>query len=196
MADFLENVARSVPTLFYDAVARICPGTAFLFFVGKQGLAAPASTGFDLMTLVVGGYIVGVLLTVASSIVFDGPLELLSLLSTRLRGLSPNRLWDQIDSLDVYSERHAMLLAKIDAEMTLCQNLFVAFVALIYLQRGHYLIRDTPVLDVGKPLSWTVGVMILASVVHRTLILYRRVNVLSRLVPTLVATTGKNLVTE
>src|SRR5260370_8395084 len=85
--------------------------------------------------------------------------------------------------LGVYSEGHVMVLVKIDAEMTFCQNLFVAFVGLVALQRAGYLIHENVLFNLGKPVAWVVGGTILAAVVHRTLILYRRVRVITQLVP-------------
>ncbi|HMD75830.1 MAG TPA: hypothetical protein VKG86_00510 [Terracidiphilus sp.] len=184
-SDLSEKLLQSIPTLFYDALARVCPGGAFLYFLAKQGPLISSVTTPDLIMFVVGGYITGVLLTAISSMIFDGPLELLSRLSVRLQRLSPNRLWDQIDALDAHNERHAKLLIKIDAEMTSCQNLFVGFVALVTLQSAGYLINESLLFDLRKPIAWVIGTAILVAVVHRTLILYRRVRVLARTAPSL-----------
>jgi len=196
MSEFLENVSRSVPVLFYDLLTRICPGAVFLYFAGLSGKQRSPTSGtmeaLDFIMLVFGGYIVGILLTVISSLMFDAPLELLGRLSTRLGRLSPNQIWDQIDSIDIRSERHAMLLVKVEAEMTFCQNLFVVFLALIALQRAGYLVHENTLFDLGKPVAWVVGSIILAAVVHRTLILFRRVRILTRLLGSLGTGKGES----
>jgi len=185
MADFLENASRIAPVVVYDLVARISPGAVFLYFAGLSGrdFSASGNTAQDLgiLSLIFGGYIVGILLTVISSIIFDGPLQLLSRWSRRYAHLSPNAIWNQIDSLDFRSEKHGILLVKIEAEMTLCQNLFVAFWGLVALQYGGYLAGTNPLLDLGRPLAWFICITLLAAVIHRTGIVVQRVKVIENL---------------
>ena len=196
MSDFLEGVSRSIPTLFYDTLARICPGAAFVFFIGLKDRTSLSSASEQLIVLVVGGYITGVLLTVISAAIFYGQLDLLGRLSTRFKPLCPSQIWDQINAIDAHCERHAMLLVKIEAEMTLCHNLFVGFVILIGLQRAGYLLNRSLLFDLSTPIAWILGGTLFAAVVHRTGILSRRIHVLARLVPADAARENEEMETE
>lgn len=187
MADIIETISQSIPVFFYDVLARLLPGAILLYFVGLPGkplLSAKLEIA-DFVVLAVGGYATGILLTVISSLMFDAPLELISHLSPRFRKVSINRLWDQIDHLDVYNERHARLLVKIEAEMTFCQNLFILFFILVMLQYQNSVVQRNILFDLRKPISWLVAGTIFASVIHRTAILFRRVHVLASALPLL-----------
>jgi len=188
MSDFLETVSRVVPVAFYDLVARICPGAAFLFLTGFPSMqVSPASDpdqSVQAIPLLIGGYIVGILLTVIGSLVFDGSLELIGKLpGKRFKRLAPHLAWEKIDSLGLQSEKHGLLLVKVEAEITLCQNLFIAFGILAILQSYGYLTHRSVLFDFTKPVSWCVGLTLLAAVIHRTGILIRRVDTIERLLP-------------
>lgn len=185
MPDVIESISRSIPVFFYDFLARVCPGAVLLYFVGLPGrlLLSTKLEAADFAVLAIGGYVIGILLTVISSLVFDGSLELVSHLSKRLHRMSLNHIWDQIDALDRHDERHARLLVKIEAEMTFCQNLFVVFLVLATLQRFDYTTQKNTLFNLSNPVSWIIASTILGAVIHRTSILFRRVHVLTHRLP-------------
>lgn len=75
MANPLEEAAKLVPDLYYDLIARILPGgsllTAFVFSLPDKALLSEVHAEYGLWFLAFGGYIIGMILTALSSILFD-----------------------------------------------------------------------------------------------------------------------------
>jgi hypothetical protein len=76
--------------------------------------------------------------------------------------------------LDAKSERLGSTLFKIEAEATLCQNLFAAFMTLVILRGCGYLSYAPSLVDPHNRLTWVVGLLILATAIHRTAVVFRR----------------------
>lgn len=75
MADPLEAAGKIVPDMYYDLIARIIPGgaclAAIVFAVDANALLARINAKHGLVFLVIGGYIVGMILTGISSLAVD-----------------------------------------------------------------------------------------------------------------------------
>ncbi|HRE72940.1 MAG TPA: hypothetical protein PLC14_20860 [Accumulibacter sp.] len=75
MADPLESAGKIVPDMYYDLIARIIPGGAYLsaivFSSDDKSLLAQLDTKYGFVFIVIGGYIIGMILTGISSLVVD-----------------------------------------------------------------------------------------------------------------------------
>jgi hypothetical protein len=75
MADPLEAASKIVPDMYYDLIARILPGGAYLaaivFATDDNALLARIHAQYGFVFLVFGGYIIGMILTGFSSLVVD-----------------------------------------------------------------------------------------------------------------------------
>jgi len=179
MAELVENLSKSLPVFVYDLVGRICPGGVFLIavVVGEEPSLQLTHTFGDagsFLVLVGGSFVAGILLNALGALMFDVPLQIVSRILPEARELAPNLLWDELDRIDATSERHGALLFKMEAEATLCQNLFAAFLALVILRSCGYLMNAPALIDRHRPLTWILGLLILGTAVHRTAVIFRR----------------------
>src|SRR5207244_231542 len=126
------------------------------------------------LLLIGASYVTGILLNALGALLFDVPLEILSRIFVRARGISPNTLWDELDMLESKSERHGATLFKIEAEATLCQNLFAAFLALVILRVSGHVPYAPSLVDPHNQITWVVGLLILGAAIHRTAVVFRR----------------------
>jgi len=158
----LSSLGQLIPSVFYDLIARVCPGVAFLvaLFWHKrhaiEHLVHNAWVGFFL--LLGAGYIAGLLLTT------------LSLLWTVLIGLPIQcafniriNEWSRNDEIAEVNPEAGTTLAKMQAEATLAQNLLTGFVVLwIAVEKGALCLGPI------KHYPWAIFPVLGGSVVFRT----------------------------
>jgi hypothetical protein len=139
----LTEIAKVVPSVYYDLIARVSAGTPFLVTLLWPYRENYGELTWEKLLLLLGaGYIVGLLLTALS--VLWLPVELLIMVVLRTpmknwrRGLTRN------DEIAVRSEQAGATLAKMQAEATLCQNLFSGFSLLVLLNHTNIVLELTP----------------------------------------------------
>lgn len=75
MADPFEAAGKIIPDMYYDLIARILPGGTYLaaivFTIDANALLARINAKYGLVFLVIGGYIIGMILTGISSLAVD-----------------------------------------------------------------------------------------------------------------------------
>lgn len=173
-AGALQELGKVIPSIYYDLIARVCSGIPFLAILLWERIDAFGELTWVKLTLLVGaGYVAGLLLTPLSRLWL--PLELLLLKILRIpiddwrRGLPRN---DEIAARD---QQAGATLAKMQAEATLCQNLFCAFVLLILLNyTGTFLVPAA-----GK---WVMGLILGLAAIFRTTVYLGRQNNLYEIV--------------
>jgi hypothetical protein len=132
-----------------------------------------------LLLLVGAGYVAGLLLTPLSLLL--APIDLLIMRVLRIhigdwrRGLSRN---DEVAAKD---KDAGATLAKMQAESTLCKNLFSAFLLLIILNDTHRV--TVPAVDAyGRASRWIILLILGSSAIFRTAVYLGRQNHLYEIV--------------
>ena len=174
MGDPVEKLGELIPSSYYDLVARVLPGIATiigtLWGVQHPLASVKVATGLgDGALLVAGlgcGYIAGLLLTSLAAPLFAGLAWLLGKYFQNVRQYSHARLWSRIDKIDRKYPVAAATLAKMAAEVTLCQNLFAGSLIVFGVST-----RRIPVLWVATTL-----VLLAFTVVYRAVVLVRRLD--------------------
>lgn len=125
----LSSLGKLIPSVYYDLIARICPGVGFLLALLWHkihifdGLVSNAWIAFFI--LLGAGYIAGLVLTALSSVYFFSVGWLLR------RCLHvPLDDWHGNDKISKENPEVGMTLAKMGAEETLAQNLLIGFIIL------------------------------------------------------------------
>jgi hypothetical protein len=131
----LSSVGKLIPSVFYDLIARICPGVAFLvgiFWHKRHTFEHPVSNAWVGFFLLLGaGYLAGLVLTALSFV--WGPLIGLPIQF----GLDiPVSEWSRNDKIANVNPEAGATLAKMQAEATLAQNLLTAFIILWFADGG------------------------------------------------------------
>jgi hypothetical protein len=137
----LEKGASVVPTLYYDIIARIIPGSAFIAAVSwDKSHAVPewinaGQVGSGLL-FVCFSYLAGMLLTSISVLLFD--LAIWQLLSIFIPGLwSPWAISENIDELSATKPAAAAELLKMFGEATLFENALAGVIVCLSYDRLH-----------------------------------------------------------
>jgi len=133
----------------YDLLARMLPGSALVVgvlwarhlsldtFARAVGFADPAGVYVVFLGL---SFIAGVLLTGVAGAAFELSLQALAKRFPSLSVVTAERSWQQIDRIGRRNRAAGSILAKIAAEVALCQNLTV----------GVLVVATTS----GRPLPW------------------------------------------
>jgi hypothetical protein len=173
-----EKLGELIPSSYYDLVARVIPGIAtiigILWGVQYPLASVKSTTGLgDGALLLAGlgcGYIAGLLLTTVAAPIFAGPAWLLGKYCGTVRRYSHTLLWARIDKIDRKNPKAGATLAKMAAEVTLCQNLFTGSLIMLCVST-----RRVSVLWVT-----TILILLALTVVHRVVILVRRLDSLEQ----------------
>ncbi len=132
----LEALGKILPSMYYDLIARVCPGVTFLTALlwEKRDLIGEL-TWVKLVLFLGGGYIAGLLLTPLSL-----PWGLVQYI-VRLVLKMPIRDWQHgpslFDAISAKDKEAGGTLVKMMAEAVLCQNLFGALVALVIINGAN-----------------------------------------------------------
>jgi hypothetical protein len=133
MPDALEKLGESIPSVYYDLIARVVPGGALIALIA---LTEPdVSALFERLEPLAGtlvavavSYLAGILLTPLGSLLFEAPVLVASRGYAPARQFAADRLWPVIDRIGHRNAALAGTLAKMAAEVTLCQNLMAGTV--------------------------------------------------------------------
>jgi hypothetical protein len=123
MAEGFSKIGEVIPSVFYDLIARIMPGTTVVVTVSylNRQTFHPDVDRIERIALIIGaGYVVGLLLSAIST----GLLWLLTR-HGKLRPYADESFWAKIKKYQGDRELSA-LLAKMVAESTCCENLVIA----------------------------------------------------------------------
>jgi hypothetical protein len=136
----IETAVSVVPTLFYDLIARVIPGTAFCvaltwksYFGEGSKIGAMSATS---LTLLVGaGYLTGMFLTCISWLVCEIPLwPLANRVASCLTGVKdlsgPKQIGIDMDKIALRDRVFGNELFKHLAEAVACENTFSGFLLL------------------------------------------------------------------
>jgi hypothetical protein len=145
MSDIGERVASVVPSVYYDLIARVLPGAATIAGVMWASRATPLNltsvTGLgeaSLLLAVAGAaYVVGLLITPLGSFLCELPLRILGSRVPSVRDFSSQVLWKRIRKVEQADPAFGATLAKMAAEVTLCQNLVAAVVVMWVIPGGR-----------------------------------------------------------
>jgi hypothetical protein len=170
----LKEIGSVIPTVYYDLIARVSAGAPFVIFlvysnhtkmaemdqlVGKAGI---------LLLILLGGYLVGMLLTPISGI-FELPFLWFSRGVLNLKQYSfTEGIYQQAKRMGIVfasDKESGITVAKMAAEAVLFQNLCTGFLIMLGLRCVHW---------VDFPLSSAMGavllLMLLIAIVHRRLV--------------------------
>ena len=191
----LGSLSQLIPSVYYDLIARVCAGAPFLVLLlwedkgSLRDLASNAWVGF--LLLMGAGYLAGLVLTPLSffwNVLIGLPIQIMLnkavtggkriRLSSLMVTLWP--LWSRNDEIAAADKEAGTVVAKMQAEATLCQNLLSAYVVLIIAnEKRSYLV---PALgDHGSAFRWIVFLGLLAAAVFRTVTYLGRQNNLHRI---------------
>ena len=183
--DAIKKAAVVVPGIYYDLIARVCPGAAFLALAmwGRPTAAAELerTTGFLLFLLLIGGgYIAGLLLTAVSSVIFFFVFVPLSMVSRKTRFLHPHAFLTRLDEIDKKDDRAGATLTKMYAEMVLAQNLVTGY---LLLQGAHWFKLVSPLVlpTLPSPEAMLILLLLVLCFAHRATAFLHRQHVLSRI---------------
>ncbi|QZI68435.1 hypothetical protein K5F93_18700 [Pseudomonas protegens] len=151
----LTSIFNLIPSVYYDLIARICPGMAFWIVLAFKYPLLPGVEPQSVPEMLTGTLlIVLIILSYVSGIVFTGFAVLWDLLSIALLASNQNmkqllgldgetstsftRQWKhlskRIDQVIKEDEGAGKTLVKAMAEVTLCQNLLTGLIALITIE--------------------------------------------------------------
>jgi len=146
----LASLAGLVPSIYYDLIARVASGAALISVLSwTPDHSIRANVSFSSLTLLLGaGYIVGLVLTPVASVISSlvawclrTKLELpgdSSFLATSTMIAARN------DQVAMRNAEAGVTLAKMQAESTLCCNLFAAFILLVVVNAA---VVDVPAIQ-------------------------------------------------
>jgi hypothetical protein len=180
MADPIDSFGKIVPDLYYDLIARLLPGGALLaaivFTIPKTSLLFALHRKYELWFLVFGGYVVGMLLTGVSSLLFDIVLGgLVSIANPQLANtIGGHDHYVRIEETTKDHPEYASRIGKMVAEKVCLEN-GIAAAALLYFflpptPTASELIAQLPMVSLGLVVGWVV----------RALALQGRVNVANK----------------
>jgi hypothetical protein len=152
MSDALDTITKTVPTLYYDLIARFVPGAASLgvliwlspYTLHDVERFTHLSGGAFIGALVGAGYLYGLLLTPLGGI----PEFLLQVSGKSFEHYSPAWIWNCVDAIGVQKEEAAAVFGKMAAEVTLCENLLAGVTLAALL--------NAPRVDWCPTLAWLV----------------------------------------
>nr|BFD41216.1 hypothetical protein FFPRI1PSEUD_27150 [Pseudomonas sp. FFPRI_1] len=197
----LTSIMNVVPSVYYDLIARICPGMAFWIALSFKYPILPGVEQQDVPSAITGALLIMlVILSYVSGIVFSGFAVLWDLLSiavltctrnmTELLGLNSRqplpftRKWKivskNIDQVAKANEGAGKVLVKAMAEVTLCQNLLTGFVALAVLELSYKTPNFIPIPQY-KTLYFCIAVALVTSMLFRQAMFLGRVKDLHEL---------------
>lgn len=134
----MQSIGSLIPTIFYDLIARICPGILFFFIVVSDSRVQPFISKLpdetSVILLVVSGYVVGFLLDVvtqAGAYLFDGLLSYVAFNLTK-RSIWALDVWEVIENME--DTGHSMRMRKYMAELSLFRVLSASWLILWILQ--------------------------------------------------------------
>lgn len=142
----LSSMLNVVPTIYYDLIARICPGLAFWLAIALSGSSLGALGKLETLAkehfvvMLVLSYLAGIVLT-GASVIWDAITFALFLRIPALRGplglerqCSFVEAWHEVaqkmESVAKKSEAAGGIVTKALAEVTLCENLLTALLVL------------------------------------------------------------------
>ena len=129
----LTELGKVIPSVYYDIIARVSSGTPFLMILlwDHRETFGDELTLAKLTLLLGAGYVAGLLLTAFTFLWMPVQFLVLAILRVQIRdwrrGLQRN------DEISARNEQAGATIAKMQAEATLCQNLFTGFLLLILL---------------------------------------------------------------
>lgn len=183
MADPFDAACKIVPDLYYDLIARILPGGTYLaavvFAIDANALLARVNDKYGLMFLMIGGYIVGMILTGISSLLVD------LLIPAALKWVRPRwasaiggaSYFVALESAVQKQPGQAARTWKMAAEKVCFENALVAcallFLFLPLTAAGQEVQAQLPLFSVGVAIAWML----------RTVALYGRVMTANREFP-------------
>jgi hypothetical protein len=141
MPDPLEQLGSAIPSLYYDLIARVVPGLTLLgiAYLGtpQRSHVAAAAARFDsaaaILATIILAYVVGILVTPLGSLIFEAPGILAARRRPELKKYASDRLWLIIDTVETKNASVASTLAKMAAEVTLCQNILAGTFVLLLI---------------------------------------------------------------
>ncbi|NBF12572.1 hypothetical protein [Pseudomonas sp. Fl4BN1] len=197
----LTSIMNVVPNVYYDLIARVCPGMAFWIVLSFKYPILPGVEQEDVPSAITGALlIVLIILSYVSGIVFTGFAILWDLLSiailactrnmTELMGLAsqqPLRFTQKwkavsknIDQVIKENDGAGKILIKAMAEVTLCQNLLTGFVVLALLELNYKTPNFIPIPQY-KMLYFCIAAALVASMLFRQAMFLGRVKDLHEL---------------
>jgi hypothetical protein len=170
----LEALGKTIPSVYYDLIARVCAGVPFLTMILWGRDTFGEITLIKFLLLLGAGYIAGLLLTSVS--VLWGWVDLLILLV--LHGPFGWRDWSsRNDEIYVKDKDAGTTLAKMEAEATLCKNLLTGFLLLLILNdSGTFLVPAISAMDTHRQWKCIIILILGLSAIVRTALYRSRQN--------------------
>jgi len=124
----LQTLGKVIPSIYYDLIARVCARVPFLvMLLWDRKDSFGEITWVKLALLLGAGYVAGLVLTTLTVILLPVDWVIAAILEV------PTKSWQRNDAISERDKDAGATLAKMQAEATLCQNLFCAFLLLIVL---------------------------------------------------------------
>jgi|SRR5579864_5342738 len=171
--DAAEKLAALVPSAYYDLIARVVPGLVTLaaMSAAEPGYAsrminASGLSGAALVVAVgIASYAVGLLLTPFGSLLCEVPVLAIAKMLPPLARASSKQLWADIAIIERARPAASITLAKMAAEVALCQNLMAGLIPVWWVWRDRWSSAEA-----------CVAIFVCAAnVIFRTFVLFRRV---------------------
>lgn len=138
--DPLKEAAKVIPSVYYDLIARVAAGAAVIAAAEWLGPLKVEDPSEHLVLLTLGAYICGMLLTPFGALTAYGAGKLVELYLPRLPKCEdlkvlPEEEWAKgpNDLIAAVNVEAGATIAKMQAESTLCHNMFVGVLALLPL---------------------------------------------------------------
>ncbi|MEW8632331.1 MAG: hypothetical protein AB2591_20245 [Candidatus Thiodiazotropha sp.] len=161
------------PIGLYDLLARVLPGAALilaLFWAREQpidkfvnSVGIPDSIGTYLL-LLGASFIVGILLSSIAGAIFEIFLQAISKIHSPLVAYTANDYWRRMDIVGRREAGPGEVLAKIAAEVTMCEGLIVGTTLVLVVSS-----RPIPL----EASAWTLGILMLIWVVRIVALIHR-----------------------
>jgi len=178
----LKEVGSVIPSVYYDLIARVGSGAPFIVLLmwdARDRLSwlenVVGSAGIILLVLMTG-YIVGLLLTPVATMLCGIVIVSIRQAVRKQLGFYKYGDWNMVrvsrkisarsDAIGLQDKDAGATLAKMSAEATLCQNLFIGFLILIVASRYGFV--DSPTFDgLTTESILIIGALLAISVVYR-----------------------------
>lgn len=178
--DPLKEAAKVIPSVYYDLIARVAAGAAVIAAAAWLGSLKIEDPSEHLVLLTLGAYICGMLLTPFGALTAYGAGKLVELYLPKLPRCKdlkvlPEAEWAKgpNDLIAAVNVEAGATIAKMQAEATLCHNMFVGILALPFFgtlnhweywklaaallamtavyRTGVYLVRQKQLYDLTEP---------------------------------------------
>jgi len=179
MPDPLEQLGAAIPSVYYDLIARVIPGLTLLG-IGVLGcphrdqlkaIFGRLDAAAAVLVCIAAGYLIGILVTPLGSL-FEVPWILAARKTRATHKYGSDRLWIVIDAVEKKNASVGGTLAKMAAEVTLCQNIAAGSFALLFIPSVRTSFRLATIV------TWLL--LTVLSTLFRAFVLQRRAAVVAK----------------